>query len=251
MNRFDHHTSSSSFRSSSSRNIFSILLDSNPLSKDVQLHLSKVYGLLTVLMGISAFGCYFSMFVYELNVSICALLTIVFSLLLYLSPSSPGVPLLEQRYRLGLLLTLGFFEGAALAPIVYYALSIDPNIIFLALLATTVVFVSFSAAALYSERREFLYLGGVISSLTLVLLINSLFYTRFSFNVSLYGGLIMFILYVLYDTQMIVEKVSIVGSKNADAIHHALELFIDFVQLFVRILTLLSEKEKKKNNNRN
>lgn len=88
-----------------------------------------------------------------------------------------------------------------------------------------------------------------------------------------YLGLFMFCGYVVFDTQMIIEKASL-GDK--DSLRHALELFLgaspvrssavwiseltfwsaDFVSIFVRILVILmknSDKKKERsetNNNR-
>jgi len=57
----------------------------------------------------------------------------------------------------------------------------------------------------------------------------------------LYLGLFTFIAYVLFDTQMIVEKVS-AGDK--DHIWHAVELFIDFVEIFYRLVIILMKNQQ-------
>lgn len=55
----------------------------------------------------------------------------------------------------------------------------------------------------------------------------------------LYLGLMLMCGFVLFDTQLIIEKRRM-GSK--DFVQHALELFIDFIGMFRRLLIILSQK---------
>ena len=76
------------------------------------------------------------------------------------------------------------------------------------------------------------------------------------YDLEIYGGLMIFAGYVLLDTQMIVERA---GAGDFDEVRHALDLFVNLIQIFVRILVILmknaqkneekksKEKSKKKN----
>merc|ERR1712146_445856 len=106
---------------------------------------------------------------------------------------------------------------------------------------TVVVFGCFSASALYAQRRSYLYLGGLLSSaLSLMFwagLINMFLGSTLLFDLRLYGGLLMFAGFVIFDTQMVVEKASM---GDRDYVEHALSFFLDFVGIFVRLLIILS-----------
>lgn len=51
--------------------------------------------------------------------------------------------------------------------------------------------------------------------------------------------------FVLYDTQLIIEKRRM---GNQDFVQHALELFIDFIGIFRRLVIILTQKVKKEKN---
>ena len=123
-----------------------------------------------------------------------------FFLILYitLSPKS-------SNYRVPALLGFGLLEGMSLGPLVELVASIDPSIILTALVATTGIFVSFSLAAFYADKRMFMYLGGAISSCLLFLLFGSILSLLgigqvLFFNLNLYLGLLIFMGYVVFDT---------------------------------------------------
>jgi len=152
------------------------------------------------------------------------------------------------------LLGFGFLQGASLGPLISQAIRMDPAIVLTALVSTAVIFICFTLSALYSPRRSYFYLGSVLSSTLSVMLLMSIvriFYpSSFMFSIELYVGLLVFCGYVLYDTQIIIEK----ANYSQDFVLHAMSLFVDFVAIFVRILIILmnreQKKEKKQNNRR-
>lgn len=46
---------------------------------------------------------------------------------------------------------------------------------------------------------------------------------------------------VIFDTQLIVEKASV---GNLDVVGHSVDLFVDFVSIFVRIMLILSRSRE-------
>jgi FtsH-binding integral membrane protein len=156
--------------------------------------------------------------------------------------------------RLAALTAFGFLQGLSIGPLVNIAFDIDQSVVYYALFASLAVFASFSLCAMFAQRRSMLFLGGIFSSFFNLIfwsyLLNLFFRSSFPVLLNLYGGLFVFALYVIYDTQLTIERRF---SGDDDFIKHSLDLFMDLVSLFVRILIiLLKNKEKKrKSQNRN
>ena len=110
---------------------------------------------------------------------------------------------------------------------------------------TTVIFASFSGSALLSQRRAYLYLGGILGSAVSMLLWSSLanLFLRSArlAMAEVYLGLLVFGAFILYDTQLMVERAS---QGDRDVIRHALELFIDAVAVFVRVALILMRNKQ-------
>ena len=69
--------------------------------------------------------------------------------------------------RRGLLYTFAAMKGLTLGPLLVHATKMSPmgeSVITMALGATALVFVSFTVAALYADKRSTFYLGGVLAS---------------------------------------------------------------------------------------
>merc|ERR1711991_98731 len=212
--------------------------DFSEITPQVKDHLVKVYvtlmgTVLTAALGAAAFLFY--------GVGGSGLLSLVGIMgCLFTLNSTP--PVSEQlQKRLALLGGIGFLMGNSVGPLLGATLHLDPSIAVNAFTGTVVVFGSFSASALYAKRRSWLYLGGMLgsalSTLMWLSLANMFFHSPALLNVQLYGGLLMFSGFVIFDTQMIVEKRSL---GDEDFVKHACELFLDFMGIFVRLLIILS-----------
>ena len=149
--------------------------------------------------------------------------------------------------RIGLAMFFGFLQGIVIGPLVQEGIDMDPLIVRAALVLTLCVFVSFSMIAMMTKNKKCLYLGSMLNSFCLFLLFMRIFPTSFGYELSLYGGLLMFIGYVFYDTQQIIKRVERFGLQHTDFVSDAITLYIDFVGIFVRILIMIMRSKEQNN----
>jgi FtsH-binding integral membrane protein len=137
--------------------------------------------------------------------------------------------------------------GLLLIELVEHINMIDPMIVPQSLVMTALCFLVFSSVTLFVKRRTMLFLGGILLSILVFIffttLLNFYFESELLINVNIYGGLLMFLGYVSFDTFMIIEKWY---SGEGDPFNHAVELFIDLVGIFIRIAIILAKNKKKK-----
>lgn len=225
------------------------LLDFGHLQKNVKDHLKNVYSTLTITLLAAAAGSY---------VHVCTaflqggLLSALGGLgLLFLLKSTPHTAENVSK-RMAYLTGFGFLSGLGLGPLLDAVIRIDPSIIVTAFMGTAVIFACFSLAALYSTDKKFLFLGGMLMSglswMLMLSLFNIFFRSNMLFQVELYIGFAVMCGFVLYDTQLIVEKRT---RGDDDYIWHCVDLFIDLVGIFRRLLIILAQKEDNKKKRRN
>merc|ERR1711962_174279 len=153
----------------------------------------------------------------------------------------------NRGMRMGMLLGFAFLTGLGLGPLLQMAIMMNPSLVPSAMMLTSVIFAGFTGAALFAPDGKYLYLGGTLlsglNSLLVLGLLNTFFRSQLLFQAHLYIGLLVFCGFIVFDTQVIIRK-----AKNGDRdfIAHSLDLFIDFVQIFRKVLILLMQKESKK-----
>lgn len=231
---------------------FETMMKMNNITSDVQQHIVRVYATLSACLLASLVGIA-SSFAYGIERLYVDMFNGWFGALMLVITMGSTIwftmePVANFKKRFGLLMVLSVSLGINLSTLIAVGIQLDPSIVIMAFLMTTTVFVCFTGAALLAKRREYLYIGGFLSSgLSMLLwmnLLNSFFRSTAMYSVHLYGGLFLFCGYVIFDTQMMIEKASL-GQK--DFLAHALELFLDFVSIFTRILVILiknADKEK-------
>ncbi|CAF1210816.1 unnamed protein product [Adineta ricciae] len=103
-----------------------------------------------------------------------------------------------------------FFAGIYLSPLINLAIHVNPQIVMTAFLLTTNIFVCFTLSALLTQKRTCFYLGGLFGTSTTIMLaltlMNLFGRSQLIFNVNLYRDLLFACGYILYNTQLIVER---------------------------------------------
>lgn len=124
------------------------------------------------------------------------------------------------------------------------------RIIFTAFSGTAAVFTCFTVAALLSDRRSILFVAGMISSLVMVLIcfvaLHVFVQSELLFDIRIYLGLAVYLLFIVFDTQIMIYDVQERG--QTDVVMHALQFFIDFINIFIRLVIMLAKKEDKNSN---
>jgi FtsH-binding integral membrane protein len=240
-NRKINPTTMSRFSSRSFDRIdWDALFKTNDLTPRVQLHLRNTYIFLAMTVLSGACGVFFDL---KYNVggitTLIAMIGLIFTI--FWTPNTES----NALFRFSTLLAFGFVKGLSIGSLVEDVMAVDPTIPLKAFVGTSCVFACFSLAAIFSSRRSMFYLGAILSTaittLTWVSFLYVFFPTAASYNFLLYGGLLVFSGYVVFDTQLIIAKAQ---QGDFDAIRGAFELFVDFVAIFVRLMRIMSKKKK-------
>lgn len=231
------------FFSGNNRVNFSTLFSFKDISAKTQAHLTKVYTLLMVCTMVCAFGMWLntSHIISGFFMSILS-----FALSIYLIcqvANKSNSEDMRMFYLAGLAFQMGYLTG----PFINHLVEVEPQILVQALVYTGAAFTSFSLISLCSKRRSYLFLGGIIATIIQALILNNLI--RWITGYGFYGmpylltGLFLSCLYIIYDTQVIIERAER-GDKDVPT--HTMMLFIDLFDLFIRIIKILMELNKNK-----
>ena len=149
----------------------------NDVSDKTKTHLTKVYGQLAICTGLLAVGMY-------LNSSVVLIQGFVSQMLIVMALGYAMWQVFDvyqpEQTRMNWLMAIAFFKGTLLGPMIHLVAEIEPEILINAIVYTSIMFASFTAISLFSKRRSYLFLGGVISTI-----MTSLFW--FSLGTWLFG----------------------------------------------------------------
>jgi FtsH-binding integral membrane protein len=108
----------------------------------------------------------------------------------------------------------------------------------------TVAIVAALTAYACTTKTDFTFLGGILfvsSTLLFLLGLFSIFFGGFLHTLYCCLGVIVFSIYLIFDTQLVMGQCGIEYSVD-DYILASLNIYLDIIQLFIYILSLLSKK---------
>ena len=217
------------------------------LNPRVQRHLVRVYGHLSITSLFALLAAFLALSEYLPQPNLLYGLLLSLGLLMLAQTSSFNLGI-----RTASLYGFGFLQGwNALSPVLRI---VAPETAISALLGALLLFVSFSGTAIYAPRRALLFLIGPLSFVLALLFISSLvglFVPRLLpslFSFELYAGLFLLTGYVLFDTQLMIERAR--SGRDTDAITPAATLFSDLLGIAIRLLVIQSrstDRDKRRN----
>jgi len=212
-------------------------------------YMSNVYQTLLVLCGMYTFGIMFGIYV-DISADV-HLVTTISTLVLVVAV------VLTEGYRYMLSCILSFLLGIDASKLIECVLHIDPLIVPICVLGTCLIFISMSVVSRFIHTRYMLMLGSIVVNgvfLTLYLgFINMFIMSDVILSFQIYGGLVLFALYTIYDTYLMMERATNHRLNNSILnsdiyVLDSLALFLDIVNMLIRIVMLLSKINKRREN---
>ena len=209
--------------------------------------MTRVYTLLMVCCMVCAFGMWLNT-AHIISGFFMNLISFALSIYLVFQISNRSNTEEMRMFYLG---GLAFQMGYLVGPFMNVLVEVEPMIVVQALVYTGAAFTSFSLISLCSKRRSYLFLGAIITTVVQVMILNSLirWITGYGFSGMPYllVGLFLSCMYIIYDTQVIIERAER-GDKDVPT--HTMLLFVDLFDLFIKILRILIELNKDKKEER-
>lgn len=213
----------------------------------ISIGLIKVYSLVFSLLVSFAVGSWFSTIIIISNLVLEFILVLV--LLLITS--------IFTNFYIKLLLSnaFAFVLGHLISLMLNFSNEINQMIIPRASFITAGIFLGFSVIPFLTISKNILVFGGLLTGCLTGLLIGGLiliFFPVYQFEtlhlLFAFFGIFIFSSYIAYDTTVMIEKIK---SGIYDPFEHALDLFIDLMNIFIKSIKILIIMYMKKDNNEN
>lgn len=212
--------------------------------KELCYHTSKVYELIAFML-VSYFGGFYlatNLKIYngyiDLNFVLSSILSFVL-LLIFLNSKSSFVRFYTSLGMSGLM-------GSTLSYI-SWSTHIDNSILLFAIISTLTLFAGLTFAAKFTDNYKSMMSSSIIAIFINICCCMQLLSFYYSIDtivtVQITTGLLMFSSHVMYDTETMHKEFQ---NGNFDYYKNAMMLFLDFINIFTKILTLLIKNNKSK-----
>ncbi|PFH33441.1 putative Bax inhibitor-1 [Besnoitia besnoiti] len=219
-----------------------------PLSPVQQEHLTRVYGALLTNIVLTAAGVYVQQQLVALPLFL--LLGVQFLCIWGLSGTSTEAVYtgkVTTPLRAAYFGGFGFASGMMLGDYIYFINALNSSIIPTAFIVSMGIFASLSAAAIVSRDRKFIYLGSILGTgltlFTYLSLFSVMWRTKLADDILLWGGLLLYVGFVLFDTQVALEMAR---RGSSDYLVQAIQFYVDLFGIFIRLVHILADKERRK-----
>lgn len=160
---------------------------------------------------------------------------------MYTTPSTPENNFQRSAYWLGFNTLMAF----SLVPSIYFA---ELMVVRDAFLLTSGCFAGLGLVTYNSRDDAFLGMSGILGAglggLVALSFANIFLQSPALFNIWLYGGLALFLGFTLYDMKEV--QVRAARSAQFDPMRESIKVYLDFINIFVRLLYILQSRKNKK-----
>jgi len=180
---------------------FKSLFDMKDISEKTRAHLTRVYTTLMVGVGTCAAGMYINTY-FVLQGFLVMLLFMIGMAYLIMQVKNPSLP---ENTQIAYMLFASFLMGFMVGPGINHIAEVAPELLMQAVLYSGTAFGSFSALSLFSARRSYLFLGGIIATMMQVMFFYNMAGWLFGAG-SMFGlgylmcGLFICCLWIIFDT---------------------------------------------------
>ena len=219
--------------------------------EDVSVHVSRVYEIVLTSIVIYTGGILGGLFVGGGLVLLASVVSLGAIISLAFATTTEGKAWSTR--------VLSVSMGVTSSPMVRMAYLMDPMILIVAVGALATIFMSFTFLARYIKDEQTVVFGGFLMSALLAVLVSGIVmifvgasaHVDFVYQVI---GILVFCGFIAYDTKMMYMRFRDPADER-DYYHHAVNIFLDVVNLFLKLVHLLmiihqkrdtSEQDKKK-----
>ncbi|MEG1411700.1 MAG: Bax inhibitor-1 family protein [Romboutsia sp.] len=155
--------------------------------------------------------------------------------------------IIPRRFSMNFVYIFTFIDGILMSPIIsYYVGDMGTGLVINVLLATGIIFGGLAFIANRDESGRFLRLGPILFTSLIALLVMSIvniFFHGSVFNIIIsIVGVVIFSGYILYDISLLKSEIQYGSIQERDDLSiHVLNLYLDFINIFLDLLRLVKE----------